>query len=404
MPTLLGGLRRTDGTHRVTTLELFFDLVFVFAITQVTALMADDLSGRGLLRGAVLLALLWWAWCSYTWLCNSAKADEGFMRVTVVLAMGGLFLAALAIPEAWDDQGGGLRAPVVLAACLAGVRILHIAAYLAVASSAGDVELRRQMLRTAVPVGLACVALVSGALAGGTAQTVLWAAALALDYGGLYLAGAAGWRLPAPAHFAERFGLIVIVALGESIVAIGLGVSDLPLTWPVTAAALLGLTVAVMLWWTYFDVVALVAERVLSAKTGTERLLLARDSYTYLHLPMVAGIVYLALGLKKTLEYVADTGHHALSDPLPTAAALSLCGGVAAYLLAHLAFRLRNIGSINIPRLVATAALAALAALSSLLPALALLACVAAVLVALVAFEAARYSEGRARVRHTPAG
>jgi low temperature requirement protein LtrA len=392
-------VRPTDETHRVTTLELFFDLVFVFAITQVTALMASDLGARGLLRGLVLLALLWWAWCSYAWLGNCARADEGLMRLTVVVAMGAMFIAALTIPEAWDDQAGGVQTPVVLAACIGFVRIVHIGAYLAVANAAGDAGLHRQMVRTGVPVVVAALVLLAGGWIGGPAQTALWSVALVIDYVGLYVTGTSGWRLPSPAHFAERFGLIVIVALGESIVAIGLGVSGLPLTWPVIAGALLGLTVAVTLWWTYFDVVALVAERVLAGKQGIARLRLARDSFTYLHFPMVAGIIYLALGLKKTLQYVGDTAGHSLSDPLPAAAGVALCGGVAVYLLGHLGFRLRNIGSLNRPRLVTAVLLVALLAGSTRIPALALLGVVATLLVGLVSYEAIRYGEGRRRIR-----
>ena len=163
----------------------------------------------------------------------------------------------------------------------------------------------------------------------------------------MYAAGAEGWRLPSAAHFAERHGLIIIIALGESIVSLGVGVAALPLTVAIMVTALLGLAVTVALWWTYFDVVALVAERVLARRQGIERARLARDSYTYLHFPMVAGIIFLALGLKKVMVSVADSGHHSLSDPLPALALWALYGGVVAYLLGHLAFRMRNVGSVE---------------------------------------------------------
>src|SRR3954469_19629273 len=294
----------TRENHSVTTLELFFDLVFVFAITQVTAFMADEIGPRGLLRGLVLFALLWWSWCSYAWLGNQARADEGLVRAAMLVAMAALFLVALAIPEAWGDRGGGLSAPVLLAVCLGIVRLGHLTVYWFAA--AGDTGLRRQLRRTAVPVGAAAVLLVTGGGIGGAAQTALWAIALVVDYVGVYASGT-DWRLPAPAHFAERHGLIVIIALGESVIAVGVGAGDLPVTVPTIAAALLGLTVSLALWWLYFDVVATVAERVLRGKQGQERVRLARDSYTYLHFPMVAGIIYLALGLKKVSEYVSDT-------------------------------------------------------------------------------------------------
>jgi low temperature requirement protein LtrA len=329
----------TDEGHGVTTLELFFDLVFVFAVTQVTALMADELGWRGVLRGLVLLSLLWFAWSSYAWLGNQAHADEGVVRVAVIAAMAALFVVALAIPEAWADGGGGISAPVVLAGALALVRLLHLAVY-AVAAT-GDAGLRRQLVRAAVPVSASAVLLVLGAILGGPTQTLLWALALLVDYSGIYASGA-DWRLPAPRHFAERYGLIVIIALGESIIAVGVGVTDLPLTVPVAGAALLGLAVTVALWWLYFDVVAPVAEHELRSREGEERVRLARDSYTYLHFPMVAGVIYLALGLKKVAEYVGDSSHHGLTDPLPTTASWALYGGVVAYLVGHLAFRLRR--------------------------------------------------------------
>jgi low temperature requirement protein LtrA len=386
----------TGEQHAVTTLELFFDLVFVFAFTQVTAFMADDLGVRGVLRGLVLFALLWFVWCSYTWLGNQARADEGVVRLAMIVAMGATFLVALAIPEAWGDEGGGISAPVVLAVALAVVRVVHLGVY--AVAALGDAGLRSQLVRTALPVGTAVTLLVLGAVIGGPTQTVLWAVALAVDYTGVYLSGT-DWRLPAPGHFAERYGLIVIIALGESIIAVGVGVADLPLTVPTIAAAGLGLLVSVALWWAYFDVVAPVAERELRRREGVERVRLARDSYTYLHFPMVAGVIYLALGVKKVAEYVGDESHHTLTDPLPSTALWALYAGVGTYLVAHLGFRLRNVGSINRPRaVVAVVLLVAPLAVQSL-PALAALAVLAAVLVALIAFEVVRYADARAAVR-----
>ena len=386
----------SEAGHGVTTLELFFDLVFVFAITQVTAFMADDPSGRGVLRGLVLLALLWFVWCSYAWLGNQAHADEGVIRAAVIAAMAAMFLVALAIPEAWEDEGGGISAPVALAGALALTRVLHLAVY--AVAALGDTALRRQLVRTAVPVFVASTLLVVGAVIGGPVQTVLWALALVIDYSGVYASGT-GWRLPSPVHFAERHGLIVIIALGESIIAVGVGVLDLPLTIPIAGAALLGLACSVALWWLYFDVVAPVAERELSRREGDDRVRLARDSYTYLHFPMVAGVIYLALGLKKVAEYVGDTAHHSLGDPLPTTALWALYGGVAAYLIAHLAFRLRNIGSINRPRAVAVVVVLLAPLAIGSLPALAALGVLAGILVVLITVEVVLYAEARAAVR-----
>jgi len=386
----------TSASHAVTPLELFFDLVFVFAITQITAFMADDIGWRSALRGLVLFALLWWAWCSYAWLGNQARADEGVLRAAVIVATAALFLAALALPEAWGDEGGGLSAPVLLAVALAVVRMGHLSVY--AVAAAGDAGLRRTLLRMSVPMLTAAVLLMVGAALGGVAQTGLWGLALLVDYVGVFLSGT-DWRLPAPRHFTERFGLIVIIALGESIIAVGVGAADLPVTVPLAAVALLGLTVSVALWWAYFDVVAPVAERVLESSTGTRRVRLARDSYTYLHFPMIAGIIYLALGVKKVAEYVSDTGHHALSDPLTGTGLWALYGGVAAYLLGHLGFRLRNVGSVNRPRAVVAVFLLLAPLGVQHLPALAALAVLAAVLVAMLAYEVVHFAEARAQVR-----
>ncbi|MGH8939079.1 MAG: low temperature requirement protein A, partial [Actinomycetes bacterium] len=253
---------------------------------------------------------------------------------------------------------------------------------------------------TLLPVGAACSLLVAGGALGPPYQTALWAAALLVDYSGIWISGTSGWRLPSAAHFAERHGLIVIIALGESIVATGVGVAQEPVTWAIVVAALLALAVSVALWWTYFDVVALVAERVLAGLTGEPRSRLGRDSYTYLHFPMVAGVIYLALGLKKVLTYVADTEHHDLGDPLGAVALTAMFGGVAAYLIALSALRRRNLGSWNVARLVVGGALLAVLPVGAALPALGALALVAALVIGLIAYEAVHHAEARRAVRH----
>jgi low temperature requirement protein LtrA len=345
-----------------------------------------------------MLALLWWAWCSYAWLGNQAHADEGVVRLTVIVAMGAMFVVALAIPESFDDRGGGLFAPFVLAACYAVVRLAHLVCYYLAAGD--DAGLRRQLVITAIPVVPAVGLLVVGGALGPPAQTILWALALLVDYSGIYLAGTSGWRVHSAGHFAERHELIVIVALGESLVAIGVGVSGQALTGAVILAAVIGVAIAVALWWLYFDVVAHVAERTLAAARGEERTRLARDSYTYLHFPIVVSIIFIALGMKKVLEYVADTHHHDLGDALTGTPLVALYGGVAVYLLAHVAFRRRNVGSWNPHRTIAAAILLLLLPIAWRVPAIAALGGVAAVLVLLVVYELVRFGAAREEVRH----
>ncbi len=382
----------------VTPLELFFDLVFVFAITQVSALMAADLTGRGVLRGLLVLGLLWWSWVGYAWLGNVVRADEGAPRMVLLAAMTTMFVLAVAIPEAFDDRPGGLSGPVLVACCYFAVRVLHLALFWII--SQDDPGLRRQLVRFVPSMLGGTILLLAASQFAGSAQTGLWALALAADYGGTFLAGSSGWRLRSAEHFAERHGLIVIVALGESIVAIGVGVGGLPISWPILAAAALGLAVSAALWWAYFDVSALLAGQALAAEAAALRPRLARDAYSYLHLPMIAGIVLLALGLKKVLEYVGDAHHHHLDDPLTDVGLYALYAGTGLYLLAHVVFKLRTTGRLNLPRLVATVVLVALAPVAARLPALAALGTLTVLVVGLVAVETRRLAVERTRIRH----
>ena len=386
----------TSVDAAVSPIELFFDLVFVFALTQVTAMMADDLSARGLLRGLLILGLLWWSWTGFAWLCNVVRSDSVPVTLVLMLAMGAMLVLALGIPEAFDDLPGGLPGPVVVAACYFAFRLMHLVMFWLVAD--GDAALRRQLVRfTPSMLGGTTLLLVASQLTG-TAQTVLWAAALAADYLGTLLAGAAGWVIRSPSHFAERHGLILIVALGESIVAIGVGVARLPVSVPIVVASVLGLTVSSALWWAYFDLSARHAEHALAAEPSATRAAFARDAYSYLHLPLIVGIVLTALGMKKVLEYVGDASDHDLTDPLKAIAVLALYGGAICYLVGHVAFKWRTGHQIMPSRAVAAVVLALCAWLALSLPALAALALLAAVLVGMVVFETFRYAEHRRAV------
>jgi low temperature requirement protein LtrA len=368
--------------QEVTPLELFFDLVFVFAITQVSGLVSHDATWTHLVEGLAIMAALWWAWVSYAWLGNTAASDDGAIRVVLLSAMGAMLIVSLAVPGAFGDDG------LMFGVAYFAVRVLHLGAYTLLART--DPELQGVVARlasTAVPG--AALLVVAGAL-DGTPRALCWVAALAVDYGGLAVRGVEGWRVQ-PGHFAERHGLIIIIALGESIVSLGLGAGGLDLDARVVAAALLGIAAAAALWWAYFDVVAIVAERRLRDAPHSERVRIARDSYTYLHLPMVAGIVVFAAGVKRTLENTGD---------LAVVPATALCAGTALYLVALSAFKQRNVGSWNQPRLVAAAALLALLPLATELPGLLSLTFVALILCSLIAYEVTAYREARERIRH----
>lgn len=398
MPTRRLHLVGADEDHRVSTIELFFDLVFVYAITQTTQLMADHLSPMGVGQGLAMLAVLWWCWCSYAWLGTTIHVDHGIARLAMFGAMTVMFLVSLTIPEAFVDFPGGLFAPVLFVVCYALVRLLHLVAYLGAAKH--DPALKHVLLRMFVGLLPSVVLLGVAAFLSGPWQLGLWVLALLADYLNVYLAGPEGWRLNSPAHFAERFGLIVIIALGESIVAIGIGIGSLPMSWLVAGAAVCGLGLAAGMWWTYFDVVARVSEHRLTQATGTERTQLATDSYTFLHLPLIAGIVLVALGLKKSFLYIADTEHHTPSEALHGVPIWTLTGGLALYLIALSALRKRNLGSWNVQRLAAGILLVAATPLLEHVPAAALLLIVAAVVLGLIAFERLRFAEWRRQV-HT---
>ena len=391
----------TEG-HRVTTLELFFDLVFVYAITQVTTLMNKNLGLEGLAQGLLLLGVLWWCWCCYAWLGTTIRADEGVARLTLLAAMAVMFLAALTIPEAFDDLKGGLYAPLLFVGCYFMVRLLHLVGYLTAAHSAGDADLLAVLGRVVPSMMAGTLLLGAGAFVGGQVQLALWAAALVIDYGGVYLAGTGGWRIPSPAHFAERHGLIIIVAIGESIIAIGVGVAGLPVSWLVVVTAVLGLMITASIWWMYFDVAAIIAERRLAMLDGAARISMARDSFTYLHLPMIGGVVLLALGLKKALLYVADTAHHSPAEALHGLPAWALTGGVASFMVAHSAFRRRNIGGWNRQRLVTAALLLVATPVVERVPAAVAVGMVAAVCVLLICYERLRFGALRQEIRETP--
>jgi low temperature requirement protein LtrA len=371
-----------DGEAKVTPLELFFDLVFVLALTQGTALMAADPTWAGIGRALLILAMLWWSWVGYSWLTSVVDPEEGPIRIAMFVAMAAFLVAALAVPTAFDDNG------LLFAGAYAVVRLAHICLF--VMASREDTGLRRSVyglaISTAIGVGLLGVA----GLTDGPIQVSLWAIAVLLDVGGPLVIDPSGWRLSAE-HFAERHALIVIIALGESIVALGVGAEGV-LDIGVVVAAIFGIAVCAALWWTYFDVVALAAaDRLARAPAGREQNTMARDSFSYLHFPLIAGVTLLALGLKKTL---GDTG-----SPLKPEGAVAILGGVAVYLGAMSLLRRRNIGSFSRPRLVVATALLALVPVATAVPAIVILALVFVVLAGLIGYETARYANGRAQIR-----
>jgi low temperature requirement protein LtrA len=390
-------MRQDQEQATVTPLELFFDLVFVFALTQVTAFMADELSWHGILRGALVMMLLWWAWTGYAWLASVASAEERPIKLVLLTGMAAMFVLALCIPEAFDDLPGGLTGPVVLAICYLLFRVMHFVMFLIIARE--DAGLRSQLLRFAPSVFISSMVLLVASQFEGWLQTGLWMLALVADYLGTALAGFSGWRLPAPGHFSERHGLIIIVALGESFVAIGVGVAQEPISWVIVIASVLGLILASALWWAYFDVSALLGEHALATEPVETRARLARNAYSFAHLPLVLGIVLVAFGLKEVLLYVSDSSEHSLTDPLPAVALVALVGGVVLYLLGHVVFKWLTVHTVSVVRLAAAGALLLTIPLIAGQPALVQLSVVALLVACAVLVESALFAESRRKIR-----
>ena len=360
--------------RRTSSVELLWDLVFVFAVTQVTTLLLHHLSWAGFGRAMLIMALVWWAWSAFVWAANAEPSDSTALRLALLVSAAFIFIAGLAVPEALTSEG------LLFAGAYAVVRFLHLALY-ADASRRGSASWSA-IAGFAVTVAVGMALLVAGALVHGTARIVLWAVAVAIDYAGpawLTRERLRGLQRVAVAHFAERYGTFVIICLGESIVEIGLGATRPrgPLSAEVVAVVALGLLTTMAMWWTYFDRFAQVAEDRL--RVHEDPVLAAADGYSYLHLVIVAAIITFAAG-DRLLVRVPGT--------VPSSAVrLALCGGAAAYLVGHIAFRLRMTGAIGYEKAVVAGALLLLFALSGGLHGWVLAAAVASLLVALCAVE-----------------
>ena len=375
--------QHVERPHRVTPLELFFDLVFVFGFTQVTTVLSDDPTWSGLGRALLILATLWWAWAAYAWLTNTVDPGVGWVWGAMLLAIAAMFVAALAVPGAFGEHG------VMFGVAFLIVNVMHRTLY--ALGARGDRDLLAAIVRTApwAFVGSALI-LIAGFVESGLLKPILWLAALVVSFLGPLLSGTRGWRVQ-PAHFVERHGLIVIIAIGESLIAIGYAANSAGIDTGVTVAAVLGFVVATSIWLAYFDFFPIRGEQLLADHSGVQQVAIARDVYTYLHLPMVAGIVLFAFAMKTILS---DVG-----GELTTIPALCLCGGPALYLVSYVALRVRISRTLGRGRLLAAIACAFLFPVALVVPAIVALALLAAVWIALHAYELIWWREARARTR-----
>ncbi|HEX5018896.1 MAG TPA: low temperature requirement protein A [Actinomycetes bacterium] len=374
-----------DDEYTVSPLELFFDLVFVFAFTQVTDLLAHDLTWTGLVRGTALLLVVWWSWVGYSWLTNAVRVDDIIpARIVVFAAMGAGLVMALAIPHAFDTDG------VLFGCSVFAVTALFVLLYFVATKDRPEMHRAVVLLAPGV-LGGPVLLIIAGFLEPSPLRAILWGVALAMTLGAPFVSGTQGWYVR-PAHFAERHGLIIIIALGESLVALGLSASEEQQTFTTVTASLMGLALVACLWWIYFDVVSRAAELALSRLTGAARNAMARDVYSYIHFFMVLGIVLVALGLKKALLGV--------DEPLYLVASVGLFGGTALYLLGHMAARLRLIGGVNPWRLALVIVLVCLIPVGTQIPAYASVSLLLVLLIAGIGQALYSYREQRHRVRY----
>jgi low temperature requirement protein LtrA len=374
-----------EHEHSVTPRELFFDLVFVFAFTQVATLLSDDPTFAGIGRGVLVVAALWWPWTAYAWLTNTVDPEEGFVGAALLVALIAMFLAALAVPGVFDDDG------VLFGAAFLVVVAMHLALY--ALAGRGHRDLFAAVLRLAPWTLLGAVLiLVAGFGFADAARIWLWVAALACTYVGAGLSGSTGWRVH-PSHLAERYGLVLIIALGEAFVAIGIGATGVGIGLGEVVAAILGLLIATAFWLAYFDFFSIRGERMLAELRGPDRIALARDVYAYAHLPMIVGIVLFAFAMKTIVAHVGEE--------LDFAVAFALCGGSALYLLTYSGIRIRIERRVRLSsgRFVAAVALLLALPLATVIPALAALAVVTAVWLALHTYELVLWREARAESR-----
>jgi low temperature requirement protein LtrA len=331
LPALLQIGPHSEEGGRVTMFELFFDLVFVFSFTQVSRLMAEGHDALGVLRGLVVLGMLWGLWVSYGWLSNQARADRGLVRVGLILAAILIFLLAVTIPSAFPGEGGSPALALVLLGGYFACRLIHGVLYYKAAGD--DVDLRRQVIRTSfLPIPLSAAIFVTGALVGSPWQTWIWVLAFVIDSVVVYQTSrekpgqTTGWRVHSASYWVERFALIIILGLGESVVALGVGAVGAEVSLTLVAGISLTVVLAFSFWWAYFERMEPASEHLLEKTRGAQRTAVATDAYTYLHFPILVGIIITALGIEVATSHLGEAQHG-----IGWFGAIALAGGSALY-------------------------------------------------------------------------
>ncbi|MCM0676106.1 low temperature requirement protein A [Micromonospora phytophila] len=388
---------------RVDKFEVFFDLVFVFSFFIITRATALDITGRQLLHALLVLAVLWWVWVVHTVVATRIRLGEGFVPVLMVIVMAALFCFALALPQAFADSKQTAAGPMVVAISYVVIRAVHLLLYWHVAQEKpGE---RRLLLRYSPELLGSTVLLLAAALIppqiddpsrAAMVRDGLWISLVLLQYGMGLVAGAWGWMVASAEHWTERYDLILIIALGESIISVGIGGNLLgqPVTWPAVAAAVLGIFFTSALWWVHYDMIGPAGRIAQHAAQGRSRVAMARDAYAYFHLVMIAGIILFALGAEDVVRQIVDPSI-SLAEPAHGPAVPLLFGGVICYLCGDMLFQLRTLRTLSWTRVGAVLALAAGIPIAARLPGLVALMLLTAICVGLVAVEVVVMSEAR---------
>jgi low temperature requirement protein LtrA len=345
----LHGLLRGEGErdHQVSSMELFFDLVFVFAVTQLSHLLVEHLDVRGALQTALLLLAMWWAWVDMAWLTNWFDPDRRPVRVMLIGTMVATLIMAVALPQAFAERG------LLFAVAFVAMQVGRTA--FAVVGTREDPGLHRNFQRILAWQAASGLLWIAGGLASGPPRIIFWVAAVTMDSlgpalgfvtPGLGRSVTRDWHISGE-HLAERCKLFLIIALGESILVTGRTFGQLDVTPATLAAFVVAFLGSVALWWVYFDVSFDAAEQMFASSSDPGRL--GRFAYTYLHIPMVAGIIVTAVGDELV---IAHPFGHATSDTVAT-----VLGGPALFLAGHLLFKRAMFGVWSIPRLAAIAVL-----------------------------------------------
>jgi low temperature requirement protein LtrA len=368
--------------RRTSPVELLWDLVFVFAVTQVTALLAHRPTWPRFGEAMLLLALVWWAWSAFVWAANAHDEDSPALRYYLLVGTVLVFLVGLALPQAFTHEG------LLFAVAYVLVRLLHLGLYIDASRRGSAAWSAVAGFAVTVLIGMALL-LIGAILFHGWGRAVAWAVAAAIDYSGpawLTRERLRGLQEVSVAHFAERYGSFVILCIGESVLAIGVGLGgpEHRLTVGLVLGGGLALLVAIGLWWIYFDRFADRAQERLRAHD--DPVLAAADAYSYIHLIIVAGIIIFAGGVRLVVQ-------NSVSAPMPPSGRFALCGGVAVYLLGVAGFRWRIAGERSPASAVAAVALLLVAAFGGAWPAWSIAAAMAVVVGLLCAAESRGWDE-----------